>query len=383
VTDCDRAWVDIGWEPPGAADEETPTWWATRRPATPEPCSGNGNSAPARSSVEIITPSPAGSDSRSRSRIILAEQEQEQEERVWAAAQGDALFLRSVLSPDVLAGDRCHCGGLLRGRPGVVDVQIELTTLAGLDEHPAMIAGLGVTVAPIARLIAFDPHTRPTWRWSIFDNDGDLLHHGLTRHRPTPTGPDSRSETRKPDGPAGHRWCTCARVEPGERRGTVELQLTPATLHDLLTNPQRAPGWHTLLADITGQVAQDRRLNPPGTFTQTGPDGKLLPHGHTDRMPDATEAAFVRARDRSCRAPHCHVQASRCELDHRTEHAQGGPSHRGNLDCRCKRHHHLRHRNGYHVTKTGHTTTWTIPSGRTFTVTTDKDLILVHEEDHP
>jgi len=97
-------------------------------------------------------------------------------------------------------------------------------------------------------------------------------------------------------------------------------------------------------------------------------------------MPDAVEEAFIRARDRSCRAPHCQATASRCELDHRIEYAKGGPSHRGNVDLRCKRHHHMRDRHDVRITRTGPTVTWTIPSGRTYTVTTDKDLILTRED---
>ncbi|MBX6751114.1 MAG: HNH endonuclease [Micromonosporaceae bacterium] len=374
---------------------------------------------------------------------------------MWAAAQADALHDRAVLSWDILPGDRCACGGRLSVRPGVVDVQVKLTTLAGLDEHPAVIPGLGVTLAPIARQIAVDPHTRPTWRWSIFDNTGDLLHHGLTRARPTSpeslsqnencsppplrhaarnseppsgqpapdpsldqarhpsglellshngkpepsdqsapdhtadeigglSGPQFLSPTGKPGpdtgGEPAARPCTCARVEPGRRRGVVELQLTLATLHDLLTNPSRAPGWQPVLADIATQVEQDRRLNPPGKWEQTDPYGNLRHHGHTQRMPDATEEAFIRARDRSCRAPHCQIPASRCELDHRIEYAKGGPSHRGCVDLRCKRHHHLRDRHDIRITRTGPTVTWTVPSGRTFTVTTDKDLILTRDD---
>lgn len=338
------------------------------------------------------------------------------EDLVWAAAQADALYDRAVLSWDVLPGDRCACGGRLVVRPGVVDLQVKLTTLAGLDDDPALIPGFGVTLAPIARYIALDPHTRPTWRWSIFDPAGDLLHHGLTRHRPSRThhpapGPVSPSGWERPSGleflsptgtpepefpagmdlparkpepdphtqPAG-RSCSCPRVEPGRRRGTVEVQLTLATLHDLLAHPDRAPAWHEVLADIAAQVDHDRRVNPPGKWHQTDQHGNLHHHGHTQRMPDAVEEAFIRARDRSCRAPHCPIPASRCELDHRIEYAKGGPSHRGGVDLRCKRHHHMRDHTDIRITRHGPTVTWTIPSGRTFTVTTDKDLILTRED---
>ncbi|HEX5997157.1 MAG TPA: DUF222 domain-containing protein, partial [Jiangellales bacterium] len=230
LTDLDRAWVDLGCEPAGAGEDETPDWWLTCRPA--EAAGRNGAGGPDAGPAE---------ESRSENR------KPEPGQRSRAAAQVDYLIHDAVLSAEVLPGDRCgSCGRRLRVRPGVVDVQVKLTTLMGLDEHPALIPGFGVTLAQIARQVAFDSHTRPTWRWSIFDTDGELLHHGLTHHRPNPAAPISRSETTKtadppPIGePAPHRWCACTRLEPGERRGTIELQLTPDTLDQLTTAPTRA-----------------------------------------------------------------------------------------------------------------------------------------------
>ncbi|HEX5996980.1 MAG TPA: hypothetical protein VFY84_17695, partial [Jiangellales bacterium] len=218
------------------------------------------------------------------------------------------------------------------------------------------------------------------------DTDGELLHHGLTHHRTNPTAPKSQSETTKttdrppPGEPAPQQWCACPRLEPRDRRGTIEIQLTLDTLDQLTTEPDRAPAWQGLLADIAAQVERDRTANPPGKWSQTDGYGNLLHHGHTGRMPDAVEEAFIRARDRSCRAPHCHVIASRSELDHRIEHAKGGPSHRGCVDCRCRRHHHLRDRKGFRIDKVGRTTIWTIPSGRTFAISSDKDVILTRDD---
>lgn len=37
LTDEDLAWITIGYEPPGAADDETPDWWQACRPAKPRP----------------------------------------------------------------------------------------------------------------------------------------------------------------------------------------------------------------------------------------------------------------------------------------------------------------------------------------------------------
>jgi hypothetical protein len=288
-----------------------------------------------------------------------------------------------VLSQLLLPGDRCGCGGVLTGiRTGAVDVQVKLSTLIGFDEHPGLISGLdSVLIADLARHLAHDPHTRPVWRWSIVDQHGDLLHHGRTRHRPSnpPSVADSRSGNWKTM--AGAPPCTCRRLEPGPRRSTIELQLTPATLARLLHDPGLAPGYEAIIADIAAQVADDQHTNPPSKWSEVDEHGNLRHHGHTGRMPDPAEASFIRARDRTCRTPGCPVPSSRCELDHRIEHARGGPSHRGCVDARCKRHHHLRHRRGFHISRTGRTTTWTIPSGRTFDVTPDKDLTLTEDDE--
>jgi hypothetical protein len=166
----------------------------------------------------------------------------------------------------------------------------------------------------------------------VFDEDGELLHHGTTRHRPAEPAVAQNScfDTTK----TGERACTCVRVDPGERRSTIELQLTPATLTELIDNPELAAGYEAVIKDIAAQVAEDQRANPPGKWSEVDDDGNLKHHGHTGRMPDATEAAFIRARDRSCRTPGCMVPARRCELDHRIEHANGGPSNRGCVDAR-------------------------------------------------
>jgi hypothetical protein len=277
-----------------------------------------------------------------------------------------------VLRADVLDGDRCVCGGALPDpHPGALDVQVTLTTLVGWDEHPALIPGFGPVLADIARQAAFDPVAKPVWTWSIFDETGDLLHHGTTTHRPPRSATQSRFGTGKTDEPR----CTCPRIEPSARRGSIDLQLTPTTLAALVANPP--VGYEPLVADITAQATHDAEKNPPGTWTQTDANGRLLDHGHTGRMPDAAEEAFIRTRDRTCRAPGCPVPATRTDIDHRIPHAAGGPSHRGNCHSLCHFHHlGFRHRTGFTVAKVGTTTTWTVPNGLTFEVPIDDDIIL-------
>ena len=78
-------------------------------------------------------------------------------------------------------------------------------------------------------------------------------------------------------------------------------------------------------------------------------------------------AELVRARDRHCRFPGCHVAAVFCDLDH-VRPWPAGPTTAANLVCLCRRHHRVKQRPGW--TARLHpdaTLTWTDPTGRTRT----------------
>jgi hypothetical protein len=73
-------------------------------------------------------------------------------------------------------------------RRGVVELQVPLTTLLRLGDQPGELAGFGPVVADIARQIA-QQQTSATWRYSIYNTLGDLVHHGITHQRPTSDPP--------------------------------------------------------------------------------------------------------------------------------------------------------------------------------------------------
>jgi Domain of unknown function (DUF222) len=81
---------------------------------------------------------------------------------------------------------RCGCGGAgtIRLRPGrrpQIAVLVPYSTLIGIDEHPAELAGYGPLPASVARRIAADG----TWRRLLTDPaTGQLLDYGTTRYRP-------------------------------------------------------------------------------------------------------------------------------------------------------------------------------------------------------
>ncbi|PSL05251.1 uncharacterized protein DUF222 [Haloactinopolyspora alba] len=67
------------------------------------------------------------------------------------------------------------------GRPVTVHVTIPLTTLLGLDEHPAHLDGYGPVPGQIGRHLA----AGGLWQWvGTHPATGQVLDHGLTRYRP-------------------------------------------------------------------------------------------------------------------------------------------------------------------------------------------------------
>lgn len=55
--------------------------------------------------------------------------------------------------------------------------------------------------------------------------------------------------------------------------------------------------------------------------------------------PSAALAAFIRARDLTCRWPGCDRPAGYCDIDHAIPRGAGGPTHPANLRCLCRLHH--------------------------------------------
>jgi hypothetical protein len=88
--------------------------------------------------------------------------------------------LRTDVFLDLLEGnhsDPTNTGG------GVVDVQIPLHTLVGVDNLAVEIPGLGPVLAQVGRNIAAQSDRE--WRYTITDTDGAILDVGLMPRRPT------------------------------------------------------------------------------------------------------------------------------------------------------------------------------------------------------
>jgi hypothetical protein len=89
--------------------------------------------------------------------------------------------LRADVMLDLLCGEAV---GSVGARRGVVDLRVDLATLAGLSERPAEIPGWGPVIADIARQVV-ETQPRATWQVTVTGNDGEPVWTGTTRRRPT------------------------------------------------------------------------------------------------------------------------------------------------------------------------------------------------------
>ena len=94
--------------------------------------------------------------------------------------------LRADVALDLLSGNTpTSASPSQRDTGGSVHLTVDLTTLAGLADHPGDLAGYGPVIADLARQIANRQHGSG-WRWTVIDSDsGQPVETGVTRRRPT------------------------------------------------------------------------------------------------------------------------------------------------------------------------------------------------------
>ena len=59
-------------------------------------------------------------------------------------------------------------------------------------------------------------------------------------------------------------------------------------------------------------------------------------------VPSEEIRAWVQGRDATCRWPGCSMPAHYCQLDHRVEYGEKGPTSVGNLVSLCQHHHNVK-----------------------------------------
>ncbi|MET0696076.1 MAG: DUF222 domain-containing protein, partial [Acidimicrobiia bacterium] len=117
--------------------------------------------------------------------------------------------IRADILLDLLTGKRQPDGS---SDTGVVEIRVDMTTLAGVDDQPGEIPGWGAVLADVARQIV-DEASDSEWRIVPVDEKGQPVGVVTTRRRPT-TAQKRQVETRNP---------TC--VFPGCRMPAAECDL--------------------------------------------------------------------------------------------------------------------------------------------------------------
>ncbi|MEJ5867892.1 DUF222 domain-containing protein [Pseudokineococcus sp. 5B2Z-1] len=120
---------------------------------------------------------------------------------------------------------------------------------------------------------------------------------------------------------------------------------------------------------VTGSSATSRHTSLRRAARRSGCSYAAATGGPGPYTPTDACARWVRTRSPRCQAPGCRTPATRCDLDHRTPHATGGPTCPCNLDVLCRRHHLAEHHHGWTAVPTSDdptdpSLTWTTPLGQ-------------------
>ncbi|XVQ84416.1 DUF222 domain-containing protein [Microbispora siamensis] len=325
-----------------------------------------------------------------------------------SAAPGRAVPDRAGLRQAQAQAHAQPDAGVWAGAGGwtVREIRVELTTLLGLDEHPAHLPGWGVIHPCLARDIVAGM-LGGQWRYAICHDNGHLALTGLTRARPHTPGQNRPLRDRR-------------------RNGIVELQITLSRLRVLVAQPADTLGaWAPVVAELSTHAAPLLATGPGATASEdTTPDG-IAPEGtipggsapdctapggpvqdrdetgtphedrhkhrHEDGLVDGSvdgraggwedgaadserrrQAAaalrrYVQIRGRVCSWPGCRMPATRTDQDHILPWAKQGPTKAENLHLACRHDHRARHHGGWRVSAAGpHLVVWTSPLGHRY-----------------
>ncbi len=172
---------------------------------------------------------------------------------------------------------------------------------------------------------------------------------------------------------AGAQRLDCRCADPGCPAATrpvspvvVHVIAEQATLEGRSATPGTLLGADGLIpAELVAELARTARLQP------------LDPPGGEPRYtPSPQLAAYVRARDLTCRAPGCDRPATDTDLDHTIAYSDGGATHPSNIKCLCRTHHLLKTFWGWRDKQLPDgTVIWTLPDNQTHVTTPGSALL--------
>ena len=151
-------------------------------------------------------------------------------------------------------------------------------------------------------------------------------------------------------------------------RGSVDIHVDLTTLTRLDNHAGELAGYGPVIADIARQLTQEQ-TRAEWRYTITHPDtSQTIHNGLTRRRPTTTQRREIEAHNPHCIFPGCRMPATNSDLDHRTPHAQGGPTITPNLAPLCRHDHQIRHQAGWnHQPLPNGDHHWTTKLGHTYT----------------
>ena len=249
-----------------------------------------------------------------------------------------------------------------RPPPGLLDLALPWTTLAGLTRQPGHLGRLGPITPAQACQLAAHAATRPgtNWRIILTNPAGHAL--AITRIPRTRTRPAAA-----PGSPGGQHDAPGTTATPLTGRITLTIPQ-----HILDTTPPPQPGDTGILARALAAARTAATQHAAQAAADTAAGGCAHTTATPSYRPPPRLHEYITARDLTCRQPTCRQPAWRTDLDHTRPYAQGGPTCRCNLGGFCRHDHILKHTPGWHVTQPAPGTFhWTTPTGRTYLTTPD------------
>ena len=151
----------------------------------------------------------------------------------------------------------------------------------------------------------------------------------------------------------------------------INVTIPIDSLAGLSDTPGMLSGFGVLPADLVRRLAAgDARWRHILTDRATG---AVLDVGTWSYRPPSALDRHVRTRDVTCRFPGCAVPARECDLDHLIPFPEG-PTNAQNLHALCRRHHQLKHEDGWTVEPLPSSgLRWTSPLGTTRDTWPDTD----------
>ncbi len=218
--------------------------------------------------------------------------------------------------------------------------------------------------------------------WQLFTPDAHALDKRLEALAATVCEHDRRGrEQRRADALgavaacADRLGCRCGRAE---RAVGTRHAATPVVIH-VIAEQATIDG----SGDAPGSEVGADGLITPELIAELGASAKLVSLVHPGDappekgyVPSKALADFVRCRDLTCRWPGCDRPAVGCDVDHTIPYAQGGTTHAGNLNCKCRTHHLVKTFLGWQEQQLADgTLIFTSPAGHTYITTPGSALL--------